>query len=291
MELLLKEYIHNVEIRTVDGLRGVWTTKSINKGDIIFTLPKKYMICGISCKQVALELLDRPTCPVLQAWYDSVPSTDDFPIHWKDVNPRFKKLVEKRKKDLHEECDLPGYLHWRTVVGSRNFNCGENMSTCIVPFADMFNHSECPNTKWFFKNGSFYIVANQHIGKEEQVFDTYGKKTNYYNMLYYNFVPKGCECETRLCGYRLTKEYETMEGFLVLLRRKHTELESVTHIEDALQELHDSIKDDKLNELTVVNYWLKTMNAAKKIIRKKKGWKKYKKNKYLSKVLPKLLKS
>ena len=289
MNPVLNKFTHKIEMKSVNGLRGIWSTQSINKNDILVAIPEKYMIVGSSCKDVAMKLLERPTCPVLQWWYDNVPSTDTFPIHWEHVNERFKPLVEKRKQQLKDECDLPGYNHWRTIVGSRNFNCGAGRETCIVPIADLFNHSETPNTKWFFKDKTFFIIATTHIGKYEEIFDTYGPKSNYYNMLYYNFVPKGCECETRLCGFRITKEYETMELFFKLLRNNHTEAESVGHIKDALQELHDSITDDPLQELNVVNYWLDTMKAAEKIIKKKKGWKKYKKNKYLYKVLPLLL--
>ena len=59
-----------------------------------------------------------------------------------------------------------------------------------MPFGDMFNHRYPENVKWEYNNKlhGFVLDAKTDINKDEQIFDTYGSKSNYVFFHYYGMV-------------------------------------------------------------------------------------------------------
>ena len=77
------------------------------------------------------------------------------------------------------------YLKFRALTGSRvfSFNVHGDISntTGLVPYADLFNHSDVSNTTWYYNNNTneFELKATNYIPANTQIYDSYGSKNNY----------------------------------------------------------------------------------------------------------------
>ena len=60
----------------------------------------------------------------------------------------------------------------------------------MIPYADLLNHSNCPNTEWYFDDESdcFIVRSTTPILAGEEIFDTYGNKSNDILYMYYGFT-------------------------------------------------------------------------------------------------------
>ena len=59
----------------------------------------------------------------------------------------------------------------------------------LVPFADLLNHKRPKQTQWYYDDSieSFVIQATENIEEGNEIFDSYGKKTNARFLLHYGF--------------------------------------------------------------------------------------------------------
>lgn len=84
------------------------------------------------------------------------------------------------------------YLRFRILVGSRIFGYLKkgNETSGMVPYIDLLNHSEIPNTQWYFDDDldSFVLISTRNINKGEELTDNYGNKNNIELLLYYGFT-------------------------------------------------------------------------------------------------------
>ena len=84
------------------------------------------------------------------------------------------------------------FLKYRILVCSRIFGYTRNYQSenGMVPYADLLNHSENPNTTWYFDDtkNSFIVKATKNIKKNTEIYDSYGDKTNKELMMYYGFT-------------------------------------------------------------------------------------------------------
>ena len=94
------------------------------------------------------------------------------------------------------------------LVSSRYFGVWVNkVNTVIqVPLADMFNAQHPKNSWWYYDDDSsgFRVDAHTDIKKGEQIFYTYGRKSNYKFFLYYAFLEEENDFNT----YPLTVELQ-----------------------------------------------------------------------------------
>ena len=60
----------------------------------------------------------------------------------------------------------------------------------FVPYADMLNHRWPKQTSWFYdeKRNGFVIEACDDIKRGEQIYDSYGRKSNAKFFMNYGFV-------------------------------------------------------------------------------------------------------
>eukprot|EP00924_Labyrinthula_sp_SR-Ha-C_P000084 augustus_masked-scaffold_39-processed-gene-0.28-mRNA-1 protein AED:0.34 eAED:0.34 QI:0/-1/0/1/-1/1/1/0/372 len=104
----------------------------------------------------------------------------------------------RRKKITMEK-----FFEIRCLVGSRNFNLNINgeKNTCMVPFADLLNHSRPAETKWTYNNVDhhYQMKSLRAIGENREVFDSYGAKSNLEYLLFYGFVVENNVEKTGLC--------------------------------------------------------------------------------------------
>ena len=101
-------------------------------------------------------------------------------------------LIAREIPEFGNKYSLEDYKKAKMLVVSRNFGVTmHGQSTNIqVPLADMFNTENPKNSYWYYddlRNG-FVVEASRDIAKNEQLFDSYGKKCNYRFFLNYAFI-------------------------------------------------------------------------------------------------------
>ena len=78
------------------------------------------------------------------------------------------------------------------LISSRIFGISINdkKTDVLAPFADLLNHKRPRQTQWYFDNilQSFVIQALEDIEQGNEIFDSYGKKTNARFLLNYGFA-------------------------------------------------------------------------------------------------------
>lgn len=112
-----------------------------------------------------------------------------------------EEKIEDVKTDFDNICDkVPEYekyqFKWfsqiRMMVSSRIFGMNiEGVKTDgFVPMADMLNHKRPKQTTWTYtdEKQGFVIEAIHDIPRNEEVFDSYGKKCNSRFFLNYGFI-------------------------------------------------------------------------------------------------------
>lgn len=143
---------------------------------------------------------------------DILPKTfENFPIfftpeerEWLKGSPFLDQVLEKIddiKADYDLICEkVPEYSQFtlnefseiRMMVSSRIFgmNILGKKTDGFVPMADMLNHKRPKQTSWTYSDekGGFVIEALKDIPRNEQVYDSYGKKCNSRFFLNYGFI-------------------------------------------------------------------------------------------------------
>jgi len=145
-------------------------------------------------------------------YIDFLPSSyESFPIFYKEKEleylkgTQFLESIEKEKEDIKEDYNLlvkniPGFAKYdlnyfskiMEVVTSRVFGIKihNKKETILAPFADILNHKRPSDTVWDFDEttNSFTIKSRSNVLKGEEVFDSYGIKSNRNYLLYYGFT-------------------------------------------------------------------------------------------------------
>lgn len=108
---------------------------------------------------------------------------------------QFLKNINELPKDYSEIKNfIKLFMKFRIYVDSRNFNYTKynNSEYGLVPYADLLNHSNKPNTNWYFddKKDSFIVQATEDISKNTEISDSYGSKSNIIFVIYYGFSIK-----------------------------------------------------------------------------------------------------
>lgn len=89
---------------------------------------------------------------------------------------------------------LEDYIWARLAVLSRIFGItiGQQRTAALVPIADMLNHKSPPDTRWTFhdESNSFILESIVPLSVGDQVYDSYGRKSQTDFLLNYGFVPE-----------------------------------------------------------------------------------------------------
>ena len=157
-------------------------------------------------------LLTEEKNPKWKFYFDLLPNDySNFPIFYtqKELDylkgsPFLNQIYDKKidmKKDYEKLCKyIPSFTQFpykkfceaRMMISSRIFGIqiGENKTDVLAPFADLLNHKRPRQTQWYYDNilQSFVIQALEDIEQGNEVFDSYGKKTNARFLLNYGFA-------------------------------------------------------------------------------------------------------
>ena len=203
--------------------RGIASKKSIKKGQIIISIPSKYLLTkknmsyyekikGINQKNsiFAYFLYKESLKGKDSDWYfyiKTLPSrksvSSDYPFFLKEnvvqeikkteFGKRLKEFkneifddYNKLKKYFREDIKWKIFIYFRLLVTSRIF--GFNKILYMVPYIDLLNHSKEFNAEWYYKNDAFHLKALEEIKKNEEILISYGNESNLYLYLYYGFT-------------------------------------------------------------------------------------------------------
>ena len=149
--------------------------------------------------------------PKYKYYFDLLPHDfSNFPIFYtsKELeylkgSPFLYQILEKKedmKSDYAILCNyLPDFKQFsylkfcqaRLLISSRIFGISINdkKTDVLAPFADLLNHKRPRQTQWYYddKLESFVIQATEDIQEGNEIFDSYGKKTNARFLLNYGF--------------------------------------------------------------------------------------------------------
>ena len=121
---------------------------------------------------------------------------------------RFLELDPQRHGHLHFRERFPAFafLWARLIVMSRifGFEVVKGVKTeGLVPMADMLNHSEPANTRWFYNRSRqcFQMEATKNFLTDMVVPDTYGRKCNVRYLLNYGFAMRNNDADNQAAIY------------------------------------------------------------------------------------------
>ena len=106
-----------------------------------------------------------------------------------DMQMDYNKLCEKIEN--FSQFSFDKFCKARCIISSRVFGITiHNVKTdALVPFADLLNHRRPRQTQWFYddEKDAFIVQAIENIEQGNEIFDSYGKKTNARFLLNYGF--------------------------------------------------------------------------------------------------------
>jgi histone-lysine N-methyltransferase SETD3 len=124
--------------------------------------------------------------------------------HRKTLKHDFDLLSKKFDQD---EFSYEEFVNSKIAVSSRIFGIkikGED-TVALVPYADMFNHNRPCQTKWYYDENlkGFCIKATEEMARGDQIYDTYGLKSNAEFFMNYGFLIPENEQNTYAIRIRL----------------------------------------------------------------------------------------
>ena len=144
-------------------------------------------------------------------YFDLLPQDfSNFPIFYtsKELDylkgSQFLHQIYEKKEDMKADyakmCKyLPDFKQFsylkfcqaRLLISSRIFgiSINDHKTDVLAPFADLLNHKRPRQTQWYFDDNleSFVIQATEDIQEGNEIFDSYGRKTNARFLLNYGF--------------------------------------------------------------------------------------------------------
>ena len=163
-------------------------------------------------------LLSEEKNPKWKFYFDLLPNDfSNFPIFYSQKeldylkgSPFINQIYDKKidmKMDYEKICKfIPSFSQFsykkfceaRMMISSRIFGIqiGEKKTDVLAPFADLLNHKRPRQTQWYYDNilQSFVIQALEDIEQGNEIFDSYGKKTNARFLLNYGFALEDNDC-------------------------------------------------------------------------------------------------
>ena len=169
--------------------------------------------------------------PKYKYYFDLLPKDfSNFPIFYTNKeldylkgSPFLSQILEKKedmKNDYNKLCEyLPDFKQFsylkfieaRVLISSRIFGIAinDNKTDVLAPFADLLNHKRPRQTQWYYDDNlqSFVIQATENIKEGNEIFDSYGKKTNARFLLNYGFCLDDNDTSEYLLTVELNENY------------------------------------------------------------------------------------
>ena len=180
-------------------------------------------------------LLYEENNPKYKYYFDLLPKDfSNFPIFYtsKELeylkgSPFLLQILEKKedmKSDYAILCQyLPDFKQFsylkfcqaRLLISSRIFgiSINDNKTDVLAPFADLLNHKRPRQTQWYYDDNleSFVIQATEDIKEGNEIFDSYGRKTNARFLLNYGFCLEDNDTSEFLITVNFNENYPLYE--------------------------------------------------------------------------------
>jgi hypothetical protein len=164
------------------------------------------------------------------------------------------------------------FLKYRILVCSRIFGYTKNNEdeTGLVPYADLFNHSQKSNTTWYFDDSldSFILRATETIKKNSEIYDSYGEKTNDELLLYYGFTIKNNK-NSRLyikdSSNVIQLDYSTKLTDIIHKESKKEKI--IKKLKSILESHQHKLKENKIVDNNILNIYNDEICIIKKILK------------------------
>ena len=169
--------------------------------------------------------------PKYKYYFDLLPKDfKNFPVFYTKEeleylkgSPCLSQILEKKKDmkiDYNKLCEyIPNFKQFkfnrfkeaRVLISSRIFgiSINQNKTDVLAPFADLLNHKRPRQTQWYYDDNleSFVIQAIENIKQGDEIFDSYGKKTNARFLLNYGFCLDDNDTSEYLLSVELNENY------------------------------------------------------------------------------------
>ena len=169
--------------------------------------------------------------PKYKYYFDLLPKDfKNFPVFYTKEeleylkgSPFLSQILEKKKDmkiDYNKLCEyIPNFKQFkfnkfkeaRVLISSRIFgiSINQNKTDVLAPFADLLNHKRPRQTQWYYDDNleSFVIQAIENIKQGDEIFDSYGKKTNARFLLNYGFCLDDNDTSEYLLSVELNENY------------------------------------------------------------------------------------
>jgi len=194
--------------------------------------------------------------------------TYNFLIHMKNIKKDSMILYKTLKNHKMEYDDFfKLFLKFRIYICSRIFGYDKNNSheNGIVPYADLLNHSQNANTKWYYDSikNVFVVEATKNIKKNTEIYDSYGHKTNMQLLLYYGFTIKSNKHSELNFVYKnelFTIDYNTNIKELIADKNVINKLKKI------LEHHTTKLKNNEIKDNNILNIYNDEINLIKKIL-------------------------
>ena len=154
------------------------------------------------------------------------------------------------------------FLRFRILICSRIFGY-EKMGADelgLVPYADLLNHSDKPNTTWYFDDSkkAFIVMATKDIPKNREIYDSYGNKTNVQLAMYYGFTIKQNPYSTLNFGHNGVLITLDKDDRLLNLEKGQPQLKNLlqkkleSHMKNIEKTDDENIKNLLLDEIIII---------------------------------------
>lgn len=204
--------------------------------------------------------------------------TYNFNLHMKNIISDskiiYKWLISKNllpSKYKNYSDFFPIFLKYRILVCSRIFAYNKNNKEelGLVPYADLLNHSDKPNTYWYFNDdrNAFVVVATKDIKKNTEIYDSYGNKTNFELMLYYGFSIKNNPYSTLnfMVGNVLFEaDHDSRLKELYSYDVSHDDIKN--KLKAILKDHESKMKKNNITDNNIINIYNDEINIIKKLL-------------------------
>lgn len=108
------------------------------------------------------------------------------------------EVICEKLVDFSKEFSFKCFCEARVLISSRLFKLKvkkDLYTDALIPMADLLNHNDKCQTIWYYNEitRSFIVKATQEINEGKEIFDSYGKKTNYTYLMNYGFIVENNE--------------------------------------------------------------------------------------------------
>jgi hypothetical protein len=189
----------------------------------------------------------------------------------------YKWLLEKDllHKDHKKYSNFyPNFLKYRILICSRIFGYDKNgeKESGLVPYADLLNHSEEPNTYWYFndENNCFEVIATKDIPSHSEIYDSYGSKNNIDLIMYYGFSIKNnkfSKLNFIYDGDLFVADYESTIDTLINqnMLKKNKKKDLIIKLKSILNNHESKIKS--ITDQNIANIYNDDINIIRSILR------------------------